>query len=67
MPLDSWGITRPRWKKTREQTDPDHWTFKKLARSALSWFKRGLRVLLRRLQMQQPLPPFYRVCTIMRN
>jgi len=52
------AITRPRGKKIQAQTDPDHWTFKKLARSALSWFKRGLRVLLRRLQLQQPLPPF---------
>ena len=57
----------PVGKKTQAQTDPDHWTFKKLARSALSWFKRGLRVLLRRLQLQQPLPPFYRVCPVMRN
>lgn len=57
----------PLEKKAQEQTDPDHWTFKKLARSALSWFKRGLRLLLRRLQMQQPLPSFYRVCTVMRN
>lgn len=57
----------PLEKKTQEQTDPDHWTFKKLARSALSWFKRGLRLLLRRLQMQQPLPSFYHVCTVMRN
>jgi hypothetical protein len=57
----------PLGKKAQEQTDPNHWTFKKLARSALSWFKRGLRLLLRRLQMQQPLPFFYRVCTVMRN
>ena len=57
----------PLEKKPQEQTDPDHWTFKKLARSALSWFKRGLRLLLKRLQMQQPLPSFYHVCTVMRN
>lgn len=57
----------PLEKKTQEQTDPDHWTFKKLARSAVSWFKRGLRTLERRLQMQQPLPSFYRVCPVMRN
>ncbi|CDI02522.1 conserved hypothetical protein [Candidatus Competibacter denitrificans Run_A_D11] len=54
-------------KKTQEQTDPNHWTFKKLARSAVSWFKRGLRALERRLQMQQPLPSFYLVCPVMRN
>ena len=57
----------PLEKKTQEQTDPDHWTFKKLARSAVSWFKRGLRALKRRLQMQQPLPSFYPVCPVMRN
>jgi hypothetical protein len=54
-------------EKIQEQTDPNHWTFKKLARSAVSWFKRGLRALQRRLQMQQPLPPFYRICPVMRN
>jgi hypothetical protein len=57
----------PYGKKTQEQTDPHHWTFKKLARSAVSWFKRGRRALQRRLQMQQPLPPFYRVSLVMRN
>mgnify|MGYP003588215622 CR=1 FL=1 len=54
-------------EKTQEQIHPDHWTFKKLARSAVSWFKRGLRALERRPQMQQPLPSFYRVCPVMRN
>ncbi|CDH44351.1 hypothetical protein BN874_1620010 [Candidatus Contendobacter odensis Run_B_J11] len=54
-------------KKTQAQTDPNPWTFTQLARSAVSWFKRGLRALQRRLQMQQPLPPFYRVCPVMRN
>ncbi|CDH45418.1 conserved hypothetical protein [Candidatus Contendobacter odensis Run_B_J11] len=54
-------------KKTQAQTDPEHWTFRKLARSAVSWFTRGLRVLERRLQMQLPLPPFYRICPVMRN
>jgi len=34
-------------EKIQAQTDPDHWTFRKLARSAVSWFKRGLRVLER--------------------
>jgi len=57
----------PLEKKTQEQTDPDHWTFKKLARSAVSWFTRGLRTLERRLQMEQPLPSFYRICPVMRN
>jgi hypothetical protein len=57
----------PLGKKNQQQTNPNHSTFKKLARSAVSWFKRGLRALRRRLQMQQPLPPFYRVCPVMRN
>ncbi|CDI02735.1 hypothetical protein BN873_350001 [Candidatus Competibacter denitrificans Run_A_D11] len=57
----------PARKKTQEQTDPHHWTFKKIGRSMLSWFKRGLRLLQRRLQMHQPLPPFYPACTVMRN
>ena len=35
--------------------------------SALSWFKRGLRLLLRPLQTKPPLPPFYRICMIMRH
>jgi hypothetical protein len=45
-------------KKTREQTDPDHWTHRKLYRSMLSWFKRGLRLVMRYLQHDLPLPPF---------
>ena len=57
----------PLEKKTQAQTDPEHWTFRKLARSALSWFTRGLRVLERRLQMELPLPPFYPLCPVMRN
>jgi|APFre7841882724_1041349.scaffolds.fasta_scaffold72257_1 hypothetical protein len=57
----------PLEKKIQAQTDPDHWTFRKLARSALSWFTRGLRVLERRLQMELPLPPFYPICPVMRN
>jgi DDE family transposase len=57
----------PLEKKAQEQTDPHHWTFKKLGRSMLSGFKRGLRLLRRRLQTQQPLPSFYHACTVMRN
>jgi hypothetical protein len=45
-------------KKTRQQTDPDHWTHRKLYRSMLSWFKRGLRLVMRYLQLDLPLPPF---------
>jgi len=54
-------------KKAYAQPDLNHWTWRKLARSALSWFKRGFRILLRRLQVRQPLPLFYRVCMTMRN
>ncbi|HRX70771.1 MAG: transposase [Candidatus Competibacteraceae bacterium] len=52
------AIIPRRWKKTHAQTDPEHWTFRKLARSAVSWFTRGLRVLERRLRMELPLPPY---------
>jgi len=48
-------------EKTQAQTDPNHWMFKKLARGTVSWFTRGLRALHRKLQMQQPLPPFYQI------
>jgi hypothetical protein len=34
-------------KTAGAQTDPNHWSFRKLARSCLSWFQRGLRKLLR--------------------
>jgi hypothetical protein len=54
-------------KKTQEQTDPHHWSFRKLARGAVSWFTRGLRAIRRKLQTQQPLPPFYRLCPVRRN
>lgn len=48
----------PLEKKTQAQTDPDHWSFRKLYRSAVSWFKRGLRRLMRCLQNDLPLPAF---------
>ena len=51
-------------KKAHAQTDPDHWRVKKVMRSLLSWFQRGLRLLRRRLQTMQPLPPF---SMVMRN
>lgn len=57
----------PPLEKNQAQTDLNHWTFKKLARSAVSGFKRSLRTLQRRLQVQQPSPLFYRVCPVMRN
>ena len=51
-------------KKTQTQTDPDHWSFRKLYRSAVSWFTRGLRRLKRCLQNSLPLPPFH---VVMKN
>lgn len=48
----------PLEKKAAEQTDPDHWSFRKLARSCLSWFQRGLRKLLRLAEIGRPLPSF---------
>jgi hypothetical protein len=55
----------PLEKKAQAQTDPNHWSVKKVWRSLLSWFKRGLRLLQRRLQTDQPLPAF--VGEVMRN
>jgi hypothetical protein len=54
----------PARKKTQAQTDPNHWSFRKLYRSAVSWFKRGLRRLKRCLQNDLPLPAFW---AVMRN
>lgn len=54
----------PLEKKTREQTSSEHWSFKKLYRSLVSLFKRGLRRLMRCLQNDLPLPVF---CEVMRN
>lgn len=31
------------FEKNAAQTDPEHWGFRKLARSCLLWFQRGLR------------------------
>ena len=45
-------------KKTNAQTDLKHWSFKKLRRSMVSWFTRGLRYLKRCLQNDLPLPSF---------
>jgi len=51
-------------KKTQAQSDPGHWSFRKLHRSAVSWFTRGLRRLKRCLQNGIPLPTFH---VVMRN
>lgn len=45
-------------EKAQAQTDPHHWSAKKVWHS-LSWFKRGLRLLLGRLQTHQPLLAFF--------
>ncbi len=54
----------PLEKKAQEQTNIDHWRLKKLYRSLVSLFKRGLRRLMRCLQNDLPLPVF---CEVMRN
>jgi hypothetical protein len=54
----------PLEKKTQEQTNAEHWSVKKLYRSLVSLFKRGLRRLMRCLQNDLPLPTF---CEVMRN
>jgi hypothetical protein len=45
-------------KKAQQQTNPDHWAVRKVYRSMLSWFKRGLPLLLRRAENHLPLPRF---------
>jgi len=44
-------------KKTAEQTDPDHRSLRKRARSCLSWFQRGLRKGGFKYQVQQLKKP----------
>jgi len=55
----------PLEKKAQAQTNPHQWSVNKVWRSLLSWFKRGLRLLQRRLQTDQPLPAF--IGEVMRN
>ncbi len=55
----------PLEKKAQAQTDSNHWSVKKVWRSLLSWFKRGLRLLKRQLQTDQLLPAF--IGQVMRN
>ena len=50
---------KPSVKKAREKAGTDHFSLRKAARSALSWFKRGLRLLLRVAASNAPLPPFF--------
>ncbi len=49
------SIVPQRSKKTHAQTDPNHWSFRKLYRSGVSWFKRELHRLKRCLQNDLPL------------
>jgi hypothetical protein len=46
-------------KNALEQRDPDHWSLKQAYRSMLSWFTRGLRLLLRRAQNNALIPVFF--------
>lgn len=48
----------PLEKKAQEQTSDDHWSVKKMLRSRLSWFNRGLRKLYRLVENGLPLPAF---------
>ncbi|WP_273703017.1 hypothetical protein, partial [Candidatus Accumulibacter vicinus] len=49
----------PLEKKVQEQTSDDHWSVRKMLRSRLSWFTRGLRKLYRLVETGSPLPPFW--------
>ncbi len=49
----------PLEKKAQEQTSDDHWSVRKMLRSRLSWFTRGLRKLYRLVETGSPLPPFW--------
>ncbi len=46
-------------KKAQAQTSDDHWSVKKMLRSRLSWFNRGLRKLYRLVEAGLPLPAFW--------
>lgn len=46
-------------KRAAEQPLPNHWSARQLYRSMLSWFTRGLRLLLRRAQNDGLIPAFY--------
>lgn len=48
----------PLEKKAQEQTSDEHWSVKKMLRSRLSWFNRGLRKLYRLVETGLPLPAF---------
>jgi hypothetical protein len=45
-------------KKSREHAGTNHWAVRKAYRSALSWFQRGLRILISCAQNSQPVPEF---------
>jgi hypothetical protein len=56
---DALNSPTPLEVKTRAQNDSKHWSFRKLYRSLVSFFTRGLRRLKRCLQNDLPLPAFH--------
>ena len=56
---DATNNPTPTEQKAREQSDPNHWAVKQAYRGMLSWFKRGLRLLLLRAQNDAPIPAFF--------
>ncbi|WP_212761115.1 transposase [Candidatus Accumulibacter phosphatis] len=56
---DPLELPTPLEKKAQEQTSDDHWNVRKMLRSRLSWFTRGLRKLYRLVENGLPLPPFW--------
>jgi len=55
---DAQEAPTPLEKKAAAQTDPNPWSFRKLARSCLCWFQRRLRKFLRLAEIGRPLPVF---------
>lgn len=55
---DALNNPRPIEKKADEHAGTEHWSIRKVYRSALSWFQRGLRILITCSQNLQPLPEF---------
>ena len=55
---DAQNNSTPVEKKAEEHAGTDHWSIRKVYRSALSWFQRGLRILIMCSQNAQDLPEF---------
>lgn len=55
---DALNNSTPVEKKAEEHAGTDHWSIRKVYRSALSWFQRGLRILITYSQSSHPLPEF---------